>query len=565
MRLAVQPKPEDRLVEKLKNDLGVDSIISKLLVQRGVRTFRRAKNFFRPSIEFLHDPYLMADMKKAVSRVIKAIDSKENILIYGDYDVDGTTAVALMIQFLKSQNAKAQFYIPDRHAEGYGLSRQGMVYAIEENCSLIICLDCGIKALKEIQFAAENQIDVIICDHHTPGERLPNAFAILDPKRDDCSYPFDGLSGCGVGFKLIQAIAQKKGILNEQLTPYLDLLAISIAADIVPMVDENRIFMSLGLKEINENPRIGVRKMLQTFETEKLQSSDIVFKIAPRINAAGRIQHGSTAVRLLLEKDVHKAQLLADEIEAYNDERKQLDRQITLEALNQIEEKNGLEDKTNVVSNPNWHKGVIGIVASRLIEKHYKPTIVFTEKEDLLIGSARSIHGFNIYKVLEKCHILLEEFGGHEYAAGITLKKKNYCAFKELFEKTTSKYLTNQDLIPIVKVDMEVEFDEFTEKNLRILSQFAPFGPKNMRPVFFSNNVHINGFVRRMGKNGEHIKFNASQGKSPKNMAVIGFNWGHFYHQLEKTTSFSMAFSVDENQWKGNTYTQLTIRYLKFD
>ena len=564
MRWIVQPNSENQLVEKLKNALEVDSVISQLLVRRGVNTFDQAKNFFRPSIESLHDPYLMADMEKAANRVAQAIGNEESILIYGDYDVDGTTAVALMIQFLKSQKANVQFYIPDRHTEGYGVSHQGMTHAIEKNCSLIICLDCGIKALKEIQFATENQIDVIVCDHHTPGKRLPNAFAILDPKRHDCSYPFDGLSGCGVGFKLIQAIAQKKGIPNDQLIPYLDLLAISIAADIVPMVNENRILMNLGLKEINKRPRMGVQKMLQSFEAKTLKSSDIVFKIAPRINAAGRIGHGSLAVRLLLDNDPSSAQQLANEIETYNNERKHLDHQITLEVLKQIEEKNELKNKTTIAYNSNWHKGVIGIVASRAIEKHYRPTIIFAEKEGLLVGSARSIHGFNIYKALEKCSALLEQFGGHQYAAGMTLKKENYSAFKKLFEKTASELLTDQDLIPSLKADMEIELNQITEKTIRILSQFAPFGPRNMRPIFFAHDVRKNGFIKQMGASGKHIKFNVLQGNS-KNMTAVGFNFGHLYNQLNETNSFSMAFSIDQNQWKGNTYTQLIIRDLKFD
>ena len=356
----------------------------------------------------------------------------------------------------------------------------------------------------------------------------------------------------------------KKGILNEQLVPYLDLLAISIAADIVPMIDENRALMSLGLKEINEKPRLGVQKMLQLLEVKKVNSSDVVFKIAPRINAAGRMCHGSLAVRLLLENNPYTAHQLAKEIETYNSQRKCLDRQTTIEVLKQIEAENMLKYKTTVAYSPDWHKGIIGIVASRAIENHYRPTIIFAQKGDLLVGSARSIHGFNIYKALEKCSMLLERFGGHQYAAGMTLKKENYTAFKKLFEKTVSESLTDRDLIPTLNVDMEIELDQIIDKNVRILSQFAPFGPDNMRPVFFARNLRKIRFIRQMGANGEHIKFNIMQGNS-KSIAVIGFNFGHLYDQLKKSSPFSMAFSIEQNHWKGKTNTQLAIRDLKFD
>src|SRR6478609_869027 len=522
MRWTLKPKPTEEKIKQLSQALNVEGFIAALLIQRGIETFEQAKLFFRPSLEHLHDPYLMKDMDKAVARIEQAIQNEENILVFGDYDVDGTTAVSLVSSYLKSFYPNIATYIPDRYDEGYGVSFKGIDYADDNGCSLIIALDCGIKSIDHVNYAKEKNIDFIICDHHRPGEFLPDAIAVLDPKRADCSYPYDELCGCGVGFKLIQALAQNQNQTIEDLIPYLDLVATAIAADIVPMTGENRVLAKFGLEVINSEPRPGIKALIQNVKKKVLTITDVVFIVAPRINAAGRIKHGNHAVALLTEYNLAQAEQFASEIEQYNSDRKDLDKQITHEALSQIEE--NLEQKkfATVVYSENWHKGVIGIVASRLTETYYRPTIVFTKSGDKLAASARSVKDFDVYNALEACSEHLEQFGGHMYAAGMTLKEENYLSFKEAFEKTVEETIHPDLLIPEILVDAEIDFADINPKLIRILSQFEPFGPQNMTPVFMSKNVKDTGYAKTLGNDAEHLKVFVKQNGSP-NFNAIGF------------------------------------------
>ncbi|HCQ12028.1 single-stranded-DNA-specific exonuclease RecJ, partial [Flavobacterium sp.] len=458
MRWTLKSKPEKEQVQKLQNELQVDETIATLLIQRGVETYEQARTFFRPSLSDLHNPYLMKDMDKAVSRIEKAIENGENILVFGDYDVDGTTAVSLVSSYLKSFYLNVATYIPDRYDEGYGISYKGIDYADDNGISLIIALDCGIKSIDHVAYANAKNIDFIICDHHRPGEQLPNAVAVLDPKRSDCFYPYDELCGCGVGFKLIQALAENRNQTIDDLIVYLDLVATAIAADIVPMTGENRVLAKFGLEVINSNPRPGIKALIQNVKKKVLTITDVVFIIAPRINAAGRIKHGNEAVALLTEFNLEQAEIFASEIEQYNADRKDLDKQITIEALSQIEQNNEKEKFTTVVYHESWHKGVIGIVASRLTETYYRPTIVFTKSGDKLAASARSVKDFDVYNALEACAEHLEQFGGHMYAAGMTLKEENYQIFKNAFEAEVQKTIPPDLLIPEISVDAEIDF-----------------------------------------------------------------------------------------------------------
>jgi single-stranded-DNA-specific exonuclease len=489
MRWTIKSKPEKEKVQALQNALQVDEIIATLLVQRGIETFEQAKTFFRPTLEDLHNPYLMKDMDKAVSRIEKAIANNENILVFGDYDVDGTTAVSLVSSYLRSFYPNVATYIPDRYNEGYGISYLGIDYAEDNDMSLIIALDCGIKSIDHVNYANAKNIDFIICDHHRPGDILPDAIAVLDPKREDCSYPYDELCGCGVGFKLIQALAENRNQTIQDLLPYLDLVATAIAADIVPITGENRVLAKFGLEVINSNPRPGIKALVQNVKKKVLTITDVVFIVAPRINAAGRVKHGNEAVALLTEYNLEQAEQFASEIEQHNSDRKELDKQITKEALLQIEENNEQNRFSTVVYQENWHKGVIGIVASRLVEKYYRPTIVFTKSGDKLAASARSVKDFDVYNALEACAEHLEQFGGHMYAAGMTLKEENYENFKNAFENEVKKTIPPDLLIPEISVDLEMNFSDLDEKFMRILKQFEPFGPENMTPVFLSKKV----------------------------------------------------------------------------
>ena len=562
MRWTLKPKPEEEKINELATALQVSGTIASLLLQRGISSFEEARQFFRPSLNDLHDPYLMKDMDKAVTRLEQAITNEENILVFGDYDVDGTTAVSLVSGYLKSFYPNVATYIPDRYDEGYGVSFKGIDFADDNGFSLIIALDCGIKSIDHVAYAKEKNIDFIIGDHHRPGEQLPDAVAILDPKRADCDYPYDELCGCGIGFKLIQALAANRDQTIDDLIPYLDLVATAIAADIVPMTGENRVLAYFGLQVINSDPRPGIKAMTHQLKKKTLDITDVVFIIAPRINAAGRIKHGNHAVELLTEFDFEQAQQFASEIEAYNAERKDLDQQITKEALNQIEE-NGEQNRfTSVVFQETWHKGVIGIVASRLIETYYRPTLVFTKSGDKYAASARSVKGFDVYNALEACAEHLEQFGGHMYAAGMTLKPENYTAFKEAFERVVQETIAPEWLEPEISIDAIVDFDEITPKFTRILKQFEPCGPQNMTPVFVSKNVVDTGYGKPMGKEEEHLKLFVRQNNS-EGIPAIGFGLGKKYEMIKNKRPFEAAYCIDENEWNDKIELQLRLKDIR--
>ena len=562
MRWTLKSKPEKEQVQKLQNELHVDEIIATLLVQRGITNYEEARQFFRPSLSDLHNPYLMKDMEKAVSRIEKAIENQENIMVFGDYDVDGTTAVSLVSSYLKTYYPNVATYIPDRYDEGYGISYKGIEYADDNGISLIIALDCGIKSIDHVAYANERNIDFIICDHHRPGNELPNAVAVLDPKRDDCSYPYDELCGCGIGFKLIQALAENRGQTINDLLIYLDLVATAIAADIVPMTGENRVLAKFGLEVINTKPRPGIKALIQNVKKKILTITDVVFIIAPRINAAGRIKHGNDAVALLTEYNLEQAAQFASEIEQNNTDRKELDKQITIEALSQIESNNEKEQFTTVVYQENWHKGVIGIVASRLIETYYRPTLVFTKSGDKLAASARSVKDFDVYNALEACSEHLEQFGGHMYAAGMTIKEDNYLNFKKAFEKIVSETIPPQLRTPEISVDAELDFATINPKFIRVLSQFEPFGPQNMTPTFVSKNVKDTGYGKPMGKDNEHLRIFVKQNGSD-GFAGIGFGLGAKLDVITHKKPFQMVYCIDENEYNGTTSVQLRLKDLK--
>lgn len=562
MRWTIKPKPDPDTVARLSNELAVDSTTSFLLAQRGIETFEEAKNFFRPDLNDLHDPFLMKDMKKAVTRIEEAVEHQENILIYGDYDVDGTTSVALLSSYLLSFYPNVATYIPDRYEEGYGISYKGVDFAEDNNFSLIIALDCGIKAIDKVTYASKKGIDFIICDHHRPGAEIPKAKAVLDPKQDDCEYPFKELCGCGVGFKLIQALASKKGETIEDLVLYLDLVATAIGADIVPIVGENRILAYHGLKVINENPRPGFEAILKHVKKGKLTITDVVFIIAPRINAAGRMKHGNHAVTLLCETDINLAAEYAIDIDTYNTDRRDADKQITVEALTQIEKNKEQDRFTSVVYNENWHKGVIGIVASRLIETYYRPTLVFTKSGEMLAASARSVKGFDVYNALEKCSEHIEQFGGHKYAAGLTLKPENYKGFKVQFEKVVEETIDPKMLVPEISIDAQISLLDITPKFYRILSQFAPFGPGNMTPVFMSEDIRDTGYGKQVGEDKTHLRFTATQ-QGKGNIVGIGFGLGDQLEFIKNKKLFKAAYTIDENEWNGTISLQLKIKDIK--
>lgn len=562
MRWTFKPKPEALKAEALKKALQVNDIVATLLVQRGIETYDDAKRFFRPSLHELHDPFLMKDMRKAVERIEVAIAKNENILVYGDYDVDGTTSVALMASYLKTKTQNVATYIPDRYDEGYGVSYKGIDFADDNGFSLIIALDCGIKAIDKVAYAKKKKIDFIICDHHRPSEFIPNAVAVLDPKRPDCAYPFKELCGCGVGFKLISALALNQKQSNEDLTPYLDLVATAIGADIVPIVGENRILAYYGLQVINTNPRPGIKALIAEVKKETLTISDVVFIVAPRINAAGRMKHGNHAVTLLTETDFNDAAKYAIDINHYNTNRRETDKQITIEALQQIEINNEQERYTTVVYKDTWHKGVIGIVASRLIETYYRPTLVFTKSGDRLAASAHSVKGFDVYNALEACSDYIEQFGGHKYAAGLTLLPENYQAFKAKFETVVKASIDPQLLIPEVSIDAELQLHQVDNKLLRILNQFAPFGPGNRMPVFMTQNVRDTGWGKCVGEEGKHLRLTTTQTNEEK-ITAIGFGLGSKIELIKNKQPFSITYTIDENHWNGTTSLQLKLKDLK--
>jgi single-stranded-DNA-specific exonuclease len=561
MRWSSKPKIEKDKIAKLAKDLSVDTTIAEILLQRNIATFEAAKKFFRPSFDDLHDPFLMKDMDKAVERIETAISNHENILVFGDYDVDGTSAVSLVASYLKTIYPNISTYIPDRYEEGYGVSFKGIDFSEDNNFSLIIALDCGTKALEKVTYASKKKIDFIICDHHKPGPELPKAVAILNPKRADCHYPFDELCGCGVGFKLIQALGKNRQQSIEDLVPYLDLVATAIAADIVPMNGENRTLAYFGLQVINTNPRNGIKAIIHQTKKEVLTITDVVFIVAPRINAAGRMKHGNYAVELLTEMDFDSAVEFAAAIEIFNADRKDLDKKITNEALMQITD-NAEENRfTSVVFKEDWHKGVIGIVASRLIEKYYRPTLVFTKSGNKLSASARSVKGFDIYNALGACEEFIEQFGGHKYAAGLTLLPENYEKFKAKFEEVVRSTIPKELLTPEIVFDAEIELSEITPKFFRIIQQMAPFGPQNMKPTFKTSAVRDNGYGKQVGANKTHLKLNIIAGADSKTYNAIGFNLGAKITEIQN--AFDIVYALDENEWNGIKSIQLLLKDLQ--
>ncbi len=565
MRWTFKPLPDMIKVADLAKSLSVSKTIAGLLVQRGITNYNQAEQFFRPQLSQLHNPFLMKDMDVAVNRIELAIAKQENILIYGDYDVDGTTAVSLVSDYLKRHYNQIATYIPDRYDEGYGISFKGIDFASDNDVTLIIALDCGIKALEKVTYANQKKIDFIICDHHRPGAELPKAIAVLDPKRDDCSYPYDELCGCGIGFKLIQALAEKRQQNPDDLIPYLDLVATAIAADIVPITGENRILAYFGLAVINSNPRPGIKALIGQTNKKALNITDVVFTIAPRINAAGRMKHGRYAVELLTEMNLEQAEQFAKKIDVFNSDRRIADKSITQEALNQIIENNEQNNSTTVVYRENWHKGVIGIVASRLIETYYRPTLVFTKSGDKLSASARSVHGFDIYNALELCSEHLEQFGGHKYAAGLTLLEAHYQSFKNQFETIVKKSIPDTCLIPEIVIDATINLSDITPQFYSILKQMAPFGPENMNPVFMASGLRDNGYSKKIGQDDLHLRLNIIAGADFKTYQAIGFNLGHKYDLVSNGKAFKAAFTIEENHWNGNTTLQLNLKDLEAD
>ena len=563
MRWSIKPKPCSTKSNHLKSVLGVNTAIADMLVQRGIETYDQAKDFFRPNLNQIHDPFLMKDMDLAVTRIEKAFVNNERIMVYGDYDVDGTTSVALMSSYLKTIYPEITTYIPDRYAEGYGISYKGIDYADDNDITLIIALDCGIKAIEKIAYAKEKNIDFIICDHHRPGNEIPEAIAVLDPKRNDCEYPFKELCGCGVGFKLIQAIHSKRNLPFETIIPYLDLVATAIGADIVPVTGENRVLAYFGLQVINKNPRPGFKALIAETKKNELTITDVVFIIGPRINAAGRMKHGLHAVNLLVEEDYKLAVAFAKEIEAYNTDRRATDKTITEEALLQIKENKEEDTFSSVVYDPTWHKGVIGIVASRLTETYYRPTLVFTKSGEKLAASARSVIGFDVYNALEASSEYIEQFGGHMYAAGLTLTEENYPKFKEKFESVVKESIDPKLLTPEIEVDMELDFDQIDDKFHRILKQFEPFGPGNMAPVFISSNVTDTGYAKTVGADNTHLKCCFKSENSPKQFSGIGFGNGDKLDLLLNNQPVAVAYNIDENEWNGNISLQFRIKDIK--
>jgi len=562
MRWTLKPKQEKNKLLALQQALKVEPIVAKLLLQRGIETYDAAKRFFRPRLDHLHDPFLMKDMERAVNRIEKAIETGENILVFGDYDVDGTTSVALMSTYLKTRTSKVATYIPDRYEEGYGISYKGIDFADDNGFSLIVALDCGIKSIDKIKYAKEKNIDFIICDHHRPGKQLPDAIAVLDPKRDDCNYPYKELCGCGVGFKLIHALVIQTGGSVNDLIEYLDLVATAIAADIVPITGENRVLAYYGLQVINHSPRNGIKAILQQVKKEVFNITDVVFIVAPRINAAGRMKHGNHAVTLLNETDFNLAATYALDIDAFNTERRETDKQITQEALQQIEQLEEQERYSTVVYNENWHKGVIGIVASRLTETYYRPTLVFTKSGEKLAASARSVSGFDVYNALEACSDYIDQFGGHKYAAGLTLDEENYEAFKQAFEDVVSKTIDPMLLEPEIRIDSQIDLNQIDYKLLRIINQFAPFGPGNMRPIFMTENLKDTGYGKCVGEDDKHLKLTVTQDGTEK-IGAIGFNLGNKRELTLNKRSFNSVYTLDENHWNGKVNLQLKIRDIK--
>jgi single-stranded-DNA-specific exonuclease len=561
--IVMEPASEEK-VSRLATEVGIDRVLAELLVKRGVETFEQTRSFFRPQLSDLHDPFLMKDMDVAVERLRKAITTKEKILVYGDYDVDGTTAVSLVYSFIKRFTDEVDFYIPDRNDEGYGVSIKGLDWAADNDFTLVITLDCGIKAIEKTRYAASRGIDFIICDHHLPDAELPPAVAVLDPKREDCHYPFDDLSGCGVGFKLVQAYSQRYGVPFETLVPLLDYLVVSIASDLVSVVGENRVLAHYGLRQLNEAPRAGLLAMitLSKLELGHITIDDIVFKIGPRINAAGRMETGRLAVELLTAKGIDEAMTIGEKINENNNDRKSIDREITQEALEMVQKGDSLAWKNaTIVYNPSWNKGGVGIVASRLVEAFYKPTIVLTKSNGFVTGSARSIQGFDLYEAIESCADLLENFGGHVYAAGLTLKEDKLEEFSARIDEFVGGKITEEMLTPVVTIDAKLDFARITPKFFRILKQFQPFGPGNNNPLFLTENVYDDGNARKVGAGGVHVKLELLQESQPYHqIPAIAFNKSDFYEYIKAGNPFDVCYSIVENYYRGSSNIQLRIK-----
>ena len=562
-----QPPSQEQTeaAKALAKETGINPVLCKLLLERGITSAAEAKRFFRPQLSELHDPFLMKDMSIAVERLNQAMGKKERILVYGDYDVDGTTAVALVYKFLQQFYSNIDYYIPDRYNEGYGVSVKGVDYAYETGVKLIIVLDCGIKAVEEIAYAKEKGIDFIICDHHVPDDVLPPAVAILNAKRPDATYPYEHLSGCGVGFKFMQAFALNNGIEFNQLTPLLDLVAVSVASDIVPIMGENRVLTYHGLKQLNSNPSVGLKAIIDIcgLSEKEITVGDIVFKIGPRINASGRIQNGKEAVELLIEKDFSSALEKANLINQYNETRKDLDKTMTEEANHIVDSLEGLADRrTIVIYNEAWHKGVIGIVASRLTEIYYRPAVVLTRTDNLATGSARSVSGFDVYKAIENCRDLLENFGGHTYAAGLSMKVENVEEFTHRFETYVSEHILPEQTSAVIDIDAEIDFRDITPKFHADLKKFNPFGPDNHKPVFCTHNVYDYGTSKVVGRDQEHIKLELVDNKSNNVMNGIAFGQSSQARYIKTKRSFDIGYTIEENTHKRGE-VQLQIEDIK--
>ena len=577
-RWVFKEKGEEAVVQRLAKELSIEDKLANLLVQREIYSYDEAKSFFRPQLDDLLDPFLMHDMDKAVERITAAVEMGEKILVYGDYDVDGTTAVALVYTFLHQFYHDIDFYIPDRDAEGYGISYKGIDYAAENNYSLMIILDCGIKAIEKTKYATEKNVDFIICDHHRPGDEIPPAYAVLDPKRNDCPYPFKELSGCGVGFKLAQAYAQKHDLPFEDLIPFLDLVVVSIASDIVPINGENRVLAHFGLKQLNKNPRPGIEAILEMGNVKRVSQprneyvfskelgiSDLVFMVGPRINAAGRIESARNSVRLLVEKDYSEALKIATKINTLNNERKNFDLNATTEALSMISESEEMSNASyTVVYDPDWHKGVVGIVASRLTETYYRPTIVLTYSNGLITGSARSVKDFDIYDAIDACNDLLEHFGGHKYAAGLSLKEENLESFTKRFGDYVNKNITKEQLVPEIEIASELYLRDISSRFFRILRQFAPFGPGNLSPIFYTPGLVDTGKAKIVGKN--HLKLEVvNLDISGFPFSAIAFQQGNHFADIKEGKQFLACYHIEENEWNGIKTIQLNIKDIRIE
>lgn len=565
-RWTFTPAPDSTLTGNLAAALGIDTAVARLLVQRGITSFEEAREFFRPNTGQLHDPFLMAGMEDAVARVQQALGDGDRLMIYGDYDVDGTTSVALVYSVLKTVTNQIEYYIPDRYTEGYGLSKKGIDTAAAHGVSLIIALDCGIKAIELTKYAKSRGIDLIICDHHRPGPEIPEAVAVLDPKRADCQYPYKELCGCGVGFKLLQALSERGTFDFEICLSFIDLVAVAIGADIVPINGENRTLAALGLQKINNNPCPGIKAILETANYKgALSVSDVVFVIGPRINAAGRMKSGNEAVKLLISDEKALAAALSKSIDEHNNNRRELDKSITAHALEIIGSDPALKEaKTSVLFHESWHKGVIGIVASRLTETYYRPTIVLTESNGMATGSARSVKGFDIYEAIDECSDLLTQFGGHAFAAGLTLPVENISPFARKFEEVVSGRISEAQLTPEIEIDLEIDLADISDRFYKVIKQMAPFGPGNMNPVFVTRHCINGGFTRVVGTN--HLKLHVCQLSHPEiTMDGIAFGMGDFYAPIADGQAFSVAYSIEENEWRGRVNLQLHVKDIRLE